>query len=390
MENENNKNQVIMSMMNIEYYPVTRDANDLSVVSSFELSDISSLGTSFLPVANALKSVMDHLNAEKVYKFDFRGHAGQMTKLKDGSGYLSTVTKAGEGVVGQGAFVPTSIPLDTTALVMSVALASIEKKLDDIKEIQEDILEFMQLQEKAKLKANHNTLNEIMNNYKYNWNNEKFINSKINLIQSIKKESEQSIIFHRDRTKSKLSKGSFINTNQDIKKKINDLVGEMKDYQLALYLYSFSDFLEVMLLGNFKSDFLKNSIKRSETYSYEYRNLYTKIYNHIEKKTNSSVERVLLSGVAGLNKFVGKTVSKVPFLGDTQVDEAIIESAGKVEDFNSKRSNDTISQLRKVKNSVVSPFVNNLKTLDLIYNQSTELMFDSNKLYLVQDKNEVE
>ncbi|MEG0327306.1 MAG: hypothetical protein RR565_01460 [Erysipelothrix sp.] len=390
MENENNRNQLMMSLLNVEYHPILSEDTELSVVSSFELSDISSLGTSFLPIANAMKSVMDHATAEQLYKFDYRGHVGEMTKFKDGSGFLSTITKPGEGVIGQGAYVPTNIPFDTTSLVMAIALASIEKKLDEIKDVQQDILEILQLQEKAKLKANHYTLNEIMNNFKHNWNNEKFINSKINLVQNIKKESEQSIIFHRDRVKNKLSKGSLFNSDQDVKKKLNEVVAEMKDYQLALYLYSFADFLEVVLLGNFKSEFLNDSIKRCENYSYEYRSLYTKVYNNIEKKVNSSVQSVLLSGVAGFNKIVGKTVSKVPFLEERKIDEAIIESAKKVDTFNSKRSIDAISQLKNVQNSVVSPFVNNLKTLDLIYNQSSELILDSNKLYLVTDKNELE
>jgi len=386
---ENVRNQLALSIMDVEYYPVASKERGLAVASSLSLSDITMLGGSFTPVVDALKTAMkpkSSQGAEQLYKFNFHGHEGEMTRRKDGSGFLSTVTKSGEGIKGQGAFVPvdvTSVPMDPVMLAMAVALAGIEKKLDDIKEVQEDILEFLQLQEKAKLKGNLEVLTEVMNNYKHNWNNEKYKNNKHILVQEIKRDSEQSMIFHRDRIKKKLEKESFIHSDQEVKKKVNALVSEMKDYQLALYLYSFSEFLEVMLLENFDSKYLDNVIKKNEEYSYDYRLFYTDLYNKIEKSSNSSIESVVLTGVAGLNKIVGKTISKVPVLGNTKIDETIVGSAEKIEKFNKKRGDNTVSQLNSIQSSVVTPFVNNLKMLDVIYNQPAELLFDSNNLYLV-------
>ena len=50
---------------------------------------------------------------------------------------------------------------------------------------------------------------------------------------------------------------------------------QLRDYQLALYLYAYSTFQEVMLLGNFEKDYLDSVEQRISEYTYQYRSLYT-------------------------------------------------------------------------------------------------------------------
>ncbi len=90
--------------------------------------------------------------------------------------------------------------------MIAVALITIEKKLDDILETQKEILEFLKQKEKAKLRGNLNVLEDILNNYKHNWNNEKYKTNKHIHVQEIKREAEQSIIFYRDRIVKKTNK----------------------------------------------------------------------------------------------------------------------------------------------------------------------------------------
>ena len=99
-----------------------------------------------------------------------------------------------------------------------------------------------------------------MSNFKYNWDNEKYKTNKHILVQQIKKESETSIILYRDQIAKKLKKRSLIHSDQEVKAVLNKLQAQFKDYQLALYLYSYSTFLEVLLLGNFGKGYL-NSVE---------------------------------------------------------------------------------------------------------------------------------
>lgn len=57
----------------------------------------------------------------------------------------------------------------------------------------------------------------------------------------------------------------------------------MQDDQLALYLYSYSSFLEVLLLGNFTQPYLESMEKRISDYAPQYRELYTSCYNLLEE-----------------------------------------------------------------------------------------------------------
>ena len=53
---------------------------------------------------------------------------------------------------------------------------------------------------------------------------------------------------------------------------------ELKDYQLSMYLYAFFSFLEIILLENYDSQYLKSISKKIEDYSFEYRDLYSRSY----------------------------------------------------------------------------------------------------------------
>ena len=54
----------------------------------------------------------------------------------------------------------TTLACDPTMLFMAMALMNIEKKLDKIQEIQQELLEFLEIKETAKLKGNLNTLTQ--------------------------------------------------------------------------------------------------------------------------------------------------------------------------------------------------------------------------------------
>ncbi len=53
-------------------------------------------------------------------------------------------------------------------------------------------------------------------------------------------------------------------------------------YQLALYTFSFSSFLEVMLLENFDTNYLNSITSKIQEYSGDYTALYEKCVEKIE------------------------------------------------------------------------------------------------------------
>lgn len=94
-------------------------------------------------------------------------------------------------------------------LFMAAALANIDRKLDTIKEMQQEMLEFLAQKEKAELKGNLIFLYDIFDNYKYNWNNEMYKNSNHTMVLTIKKEAEAKIIFYREQIIGKVNKNLY-------------------------------------------------------------------------------------------------------------------------------------------------------------------------------------
>ncbi len=76
-------------------------------------------------------------------------------------------------------------------ITMAATLAHIELKLDAIQELQQEMMGFLQDKERAKIRGNINTLVDVINNYKYNWDNETYKVNKHILVQDIRRESEE-------------------------------------------------------------------------------------------------------------------------------------------------------------------------------------------------------
>lgn len=400
MEVINRKNEIVKTMMNVEYYPaLLKEEIALEKTTKVPLLSIAALGTAFATLPEAFRTITQTIETgglEGYYKAIFpEGVVGELVKAKDGAGFRGLIQGANGQFVGQPVFMPavgnkvtmsTVIPFDPLTLVIAVALITIEKKLDDILETQQEILEFLKQKEKSKLRGNLNVLQDVLNNYKYNWNNEKYKINKHIHVQEIKRDAEQSIVFYRERIVKKMNKKInnllFVHHDQDVKGKLEEVQAELKEYQLALYLFAFSSFLELMLLENFDSAYLDSAAHKIEDYSYQYRELYTKCYNQIEEYAKSSINSSLLGGLATINKFAGDTVAKIPFVSDSQIDEALIEASNQLGKRCSKKTVQTMEQFQSNQSSCVSPFVENINTVNRLYNQPLVLLFDQENIYL--------
>ncbi len=98
------------------------------------------------------------------------------------------------------------------------------------------------------------------------------------------------------------------------------LKGNLNDYQLVLYKFSFSSFLEVMLLENFDSNYL--------------------------------------------NSIAGKLVEKIPVISKSQLDENLIKVGGILQDVNTNRTQNVMQILIDSQTDYIGAFVENIQTID--------------------------
>ena len=385
------KNAIARAMTEMECYtecyPVIQEGIDIQEYAKVPLGQLSAMGATLASIAPALKNVIEKTEisgvGEKLYRMiDPLNGKGRVTSVgniyKEGTKGIAARARYVE--VGSSA-AGTVAQINPAVMLMAVAITSVTKKLDQIEEAQKDIIEFLQLKEKAVLKGNVAVLQEILDEYKYNWDNEKYKNNKHIQVQEIKRDAEQSIIFCRDQIEKKVSKKGLLHSDRDVKAKIQKVQYEFKDYELAMYIFSFSSFLEVMLLENFDAGYLNAVTSKIHLYAGQYHDLHEKCYQMIESDSKTSIEAYALKGVAGLNRVLGKSISKIPKISDGQIDENLIEAGDKVQNFSEKRTENTMDLFSHKHCTCVNPFVDNINAVNRIYNEPVELLFDSENIY---------
>ena len=384
MNNELDKRRdlSLQAMMDVECMPAMPELDlAMSGDTKIPLTELTTLGVAFQPIASAIQTAVSGGGGSGIYFVNTMGK--QMFTTSGGTEFIGSLQTAA-GTVGGGQARLTELACDPTMLFMAAALMSIEKKLDTIQETQEEILDFLEEKERAKLQGNLNVLGEVSTNFKYNWDNQTYKTNKHILIQQIKKDSEESIVLYRDQIAKKLKKRSFIHSDQEVKGTLKKLETQFKDYQLALYLYSYATFLEVMLLSNFSKGYLDSVEQRITEYSLQYRMLYTECYNLMEDYSKSSIQAGVLSGLAVASKFLGEAIAKVPVISNSQLDENLIEAGSRLDKHGSKRASNALEGLAQTRMSVTQPFVENIRAVNDLYNKPAIYLFDGNNMYVRQ------
>ena len=310
---ENKNVDTINPIKNIEYLPsiLSKEAA-LKDHTKFSFSEISTLGVAFSSLLETFRTVTQTVDADGLYRCVFPdGVTGKLAAFKDGSGNLGTIMD-GNNIVGQAHWIKadsqvmtTTIPYNPTVLFMAMALMSIDKKLDKIQETQKEILRFLELDKESQIRGDLNTLTEILNNYKYNWDNELYKKSKLDLVQHVKRTASGNIDFYQNKIIASSAKKKGIHVNKNAESLLVELDNLFKNYQLSLYIYAFAYFLEVMLMGNFDKQYLDNVASEIEKRSIDYRTLYSDCYQHIDEYTKSTIEANLLKSASTVGKFTG-------------------------------------------------------------------------------------
>ena len=386
MDETTKKNAIIRAMTEIECYPIIQEEVAIQEYTKVPIGQLSAMGATFASIAPVFQGAIQNAASSGVGETLYRmvipnGVHGTVNAV-------GNITNAGGKIVGRARFVEAGTSaagavaqINPAVMLMAIAISTVTKKLDQLEEAQKDIIEFLQLKEKAVLKGNIAVLQEVLEEYKYNWDNEKYKNNKHIQIQEIKRDAEQSIIFCREQIEKKVAKKGFLHSDRDVRSKIQKVQYEFKDYELAMYIFAFSSFMEVMLLENFDSGYLSSVTKKVELYAGQYRELHQKCYELIESDSKTSVQAYVLKGVAGLNKALGKGIAKIPKISDGQVDEALIGAGEKVDGFSERRTESTMELFAKEECSCVRPFVDNINAVNMIYNEPMELLFDRDNIY---------
>ena len=186
--------------------------SDISKIQKFSMpiSQLSSLGAGVASLLPAFRTVTQNSSivGEGFYKWVNAEKGSELKALKDGLNWGAYKTKTGESKMAKfqkiGNISSTNtieLPINPTAMMMAVALFSIEKQLGNIAETQKNILSFLEAEKESEIEADVETLSNIIEKYKYNWDNKQFVSSNHKLVVDIQRTARKNINSYQKKSK---------------------------------------------------------------------------------------------------------------------------------------------------------------------------------------------
>ena len=380
MGDEAKKNEMTRAITEMEFAlePV-EDRKSITGYTKISLDKMMGMGAGFGLMADSIMKCMPG-GGSGIYKVSVP-KGMHLAKRKDGSGYIGgSLDDMTNKVSGQATF--NKVSLDPTMVCMAAMMASVNKRLDSIEEAQKEMMDYLKQKDKSEVRGNIKFLADIMNNYKYNWDSERYKDSNHVKALDIKQDSESKIDFYRNIIMDKASKKSFIQTDQSVRKQVEVLKENFREYKLSLYMFAFSSLLEVMLLENYEEEYLGKIIDKVENYLFDYKELYSECYNDMESNSKGSVQANLVKGIAKVGIATSKLASKTPGIKKTSFDESLSEKSEKLYKNTDEKRAEKMQEFADDTSHNVRPFIECLKAIQYLYNKDIEMVFDGKNVYL--------
>ena len=383
------RKEKLNQLMEVAYIPVESDYS----LRRYEKISLSTMATEVLNAGAIAKTVKDIFETKKfpttLYKIvepvDVKGTLMFKNGVTFGN-YCEEGTMKITNRAGFEAISSSTMSINPYILLITIAITMINKKLDSIKNLQMSILEYLKLQEEAKIKGNIKALQEISEEYRYNTDNEKYKVNKHILVQEIRRDSEQSIIFAKELIVRKMVETKKIHIDKNIVNKIEEVERIFKNYQLAVYQFSYSAFLEIMLLENFEPSYLNMIYEKIMEYIKSYKAMRKECLERLYNDFESSIESATIKVASTITKGIGKIVSKIPVVKEGQFDEKLLETSIKINKYNERRIDKNLDNFIQQQEDCALVFAHNIKIINTLFNEELNVLFDIENLYILPTK----
>ena len=285
-----------------------------------------------------------------------------------------------EQVAGSGA--AQTVPIDPTAIFMAAALASINMKLDAIQATQQEMFDYVKQRDESEMRADLVFLTDVFNTYKDSWNNDLYVQNHHAQALTCKRHAMANIDFYRQEIVAKTNEKDLLHSDKKVEKKQEELERYFKDYQMALTMYAFSSFMDVLLSKNFEKNYLDYISETIREYSYKYRELYTDCYNRVAIYANQSVDSMVRKGLSKASKVTGQGVAKAPLINKTDLENNLLQVSVKLKEYDSDKREETLNALAENSSASVMPYVETIDNLNRFHNEPMDVMFDEEYIYV--------
>lgn len=278
----------------------------------------------------------------------------------------------------------TVMPINPATMMMAAALFSIEQQLGNIAEMEQQIMSFLEEDKESEIEADLKTLTNIVQEYKFNWDQEQYVSSHHKLALDIKRTAEKNLIFYQKQITDAMQKKQLLVVNQSVNSIERNLQKEFKYYRLSLYIYSLASFLEVMLLGNFQEEYILQVKSVIEKYSEEYKDIYTASSGYIDRMSGASIEANIVNGIGTAGKAIGNFIGGIPLIKESPVDEWLIEGGIHLKQTSQDMKKKASARFEVISDAGTEVFIAKFEEMNQIYNYTSSICFDNEKIYLVE------
>ena len=373
-----------------------KDARDVSLMPgnsiSMPLAQLSTLGagvSSLLPAFNTVTQTMT-MNTQGLYQLANASVGDALKVAKNGNFWGAFKTAEGGSKFAQlAAADPVSatstmvMSANPATMMMAVALFSVEKEIKNIEEMQKQIISFLEIEKESEIEADVITLTDIITKYKHNWDNERYIASNHKMVCDIQRTARKNMLSYQKQVAETLKSKQLIVLGNKVNATLGDMQKKFKYYRLALYTFSLSSLAEIMLSGNFKEENIRAAIGEIRKNTDEYRALFGECSVYLENMSKASVETNILKGVGAVSNVAGKLIGNIPKVKNGRVDDFLIDSGKKLHGDAQKVSREVIESFAEVSDPNTAGFLRRLEDINFIYNKTTGICFDREKLYIV-------
>ena len=301
-------------------------------------------------------------------------------KTADGSSKFAQLMEAGP----LSATTQKVMPIDPTTMMMAVALYSIEQQLGEVIEMEKQILSFLEQDKEAEIEADLKTLTTIIKEYKFNWDKKQYISSHHKLTLDIKRTAEKNMIFYQKQIAETMKSKQLLVANKAVNSTEKSLEKKFKYYRLSLYIYSLASFLEVMLLGNFQESYILQVKEIIEKHSEEYNKTYDVSFGYIDKMADVSIEANMIKSIGVAGKAIGNFIGNIPLVKEGAVDEWFIEGGANLKQAGQEMKKKATQRFESISDAGTETFLMRFEEMNRIYNHTTAICFDHERIYLVE------
>lgn len=356
-----------------------------------ELATLGSVVSSMIPALNTVTQTTT-VGAQGLYRVANMGATDALKVAQNGTYWGSFKTAEGVSKFAQlteaeplSSTTVTQMPVSPAMMMMAVALYGVEKQLGNIADMQKEMCRDLEIEKESRIEADLETIVVIINKYKYGWDNEQFISSNHQTVCDIQRSARANMISFEKKVSAMIQKRNFINVQANVTEKQRQLEKQFKYYRLAVYTYSLSSMLEIMISGNFKEEYIVDVKSEIASISDKYRKLFTDSSLYLEKMSISAVDSNLLKGVGAVTRGAGKLVGAIPFVKEGQIDEILLESGEEIEQNAKKIERKSVGDFASNANPGIGIFVDQMENMIQIYNHTEQILFDEKEIYLIAE-----